>query len=273
MTAGGARTTRYRGEQGQAALLLLGLMAVLLVGALFLGSWGMALGARGKHQRAADLAAVSAARAMADAYPRLFEPPLLPDGAPNPRYLSLAAYERLGREAALQVGRRNGVPLSAADVRFPRSFAPTRVTVVARGAARLRVRGSHRRAGRIPLRARASAELAPGGGPGLPADAAGGGYHGPLAYRQGKPGHAPSRGVRCSGARAQVAPGHSHLLRSDVYPTALVASFTCLHAALRFRQRARWALTTGKVAGGGPRCESGRRSQLWRRLSASRRAC
>jgi hypothetical protein len=33
----------------------------------------MALGARGK--RAADLAAVSAARAMADAYPRLFEPP------------------------------------------------------------------------------------------------------------------------------------------------------------------------------------------------------
>jgi hypothetical protein len=120
------------GESGQAALLLLGVMAALLVGALFLGSWGLALGSRGKHQRAADLAAVSAARAMADVYPRLFEPPVLPDGAPNP----------------------------------PRS---------------------HRRAARIPVRARATAELAPDGGPSLPSSAGGGGYHGPLAYRQGKP--------------------------------------------------------------------------------------
>src|SRR3954466_6942940 len=99
-------------------------MAALLAGALFLGSWGLALGARGKHQRAADLAAVSAARAMADAYPRLFEPPVLPGGEPNPRHLSLAAYEQLGRDAALSVGRRNGVRLRAPDVRFPRSIAP-----------------------------------------------------------------------------------------------------------------------------------------------------
>jgi hypothetical protein len=175
------------GEPGQATLLLLGVMAALLVGALFLGSWGMALGARGKHQRAADLAAVSAARAMADAYPRLFEPPVLPDGAPNPRHLSLAAYEQLGRGAALQAGRRNGVRLRSADVRFPRSFAPTRVTVVARGAARLQVRDSRRRVGRIPVRGRATAELTPSGGPGLPSSASGGGYQGPLAYRQGKP--------------------------------------------------------------------------------------
>jgi hypothetical protein len=175
------------GEPGQATLLLLGVMAALLVGALFLGSWGMALGARGKHQRAADLAAVSAARAMADAYPRLFEPPVLPDGAPNPRHLSLAAYEQLGRGAALQAGRRNGVRLRSADVRFPRSFAPTRVTVMARGAARLQVRDSRRRVGRIPVRGRATAELTTSGGPGLPSSASGGGYHGPLAYRQGKP--------------------------------------------------------------------------------------
>src|SRR3954467_3782436 len=100
--------TRER-ERGQAAPLLLGVMAALLAGALFLGSWGLALGARGKHQRAADLAAVSAARAMADMSPRLFEPPLLPDGAPNPRYLSTAEYEQLARLAALRAGRRNGV--------------------------------------------------------------------------------------------------------------------------------------------------------------------
>src|SRR3954468_8690611 len=169
-----------RGESGQAALLLLGVMAALVVGALFLGSWGLALGARGKHQRAADLAAVSAARAMADAYPRLFGPPLLPDGAPNPRHLSLAAYEQLARGAALQAGRRNGVGLRPTDVRFPRSLAPTRVTVLARGEARLRP-------GRVPVRARATAELSASGGPGLPASAAGGGYHGPLESRRGKP--------------------------------------------------------------------------------------
>ena len=177
-----------RGERGQAALLLLGVMAVLLVGALVLGSWGMALGARGKHQRAADLAAVSAARAMADAYPRLFEPPLLPDGSPNPRHLSLGAYEQAGRAAAIQAGRRNGVRLRPVDVRFPRSFAPTRVTVIARGEARLRVAGSGRRPARLPVRARATAELtASARDPGLPANASGDGYHGPLAYRQGKP--------------------------------------------------------------------------------------
>ncbi|HEY1357425.1 MAG TPA: D-alanyl-D-alanine carboxypeptidase family protein [Thermoleophilaceae bacterium] len=167
-------------QRGQAALLLLGFMAALLAGALFLGSWGLALGARGKHQRAADLAAVSAARAMADAYPRLFEPPLLPDGAPNPRHLSVAEYEQLGRSAALGAGLGNGVRLRPADVRFPASFAPTRVTVLARGSARLRP-------GRVPVRARATAELSPNGGPGLPGSAAGGGYSGPLAYRQGKP--------------------------------------------------------------------------------------
>jgi hypothetical protein len=173
---------------GQATLLLLGAMAALLAGALLLGSWGMALGARGKHQRASDLAAVSAARAMADVYPRLFEPPVLPDGKPSPRHLSLAAYERLGRNAALEAGRRNGVRPRSADVRFPRSFAPTRVTVVARGEARVRVHGSRRRASRTPVRARATAELTPSGtGPGLLANASDGGYSGPLAYRQGKP--------------------------------------------------------------------------------------
>jgi D-alanyl-D-alanine carboxypeptidase-like protein len=175
-------------DSGQAALLLLGVMAALLVGALFLGALGNALGARGRHQRAVDLAAVSAARAMADVYPRLFEPPYLDDGAPNPRHLSLAAYRSLARRTAVAAARRNGVEIGAGEVSFPPgSFAPTRVTVVARGAARVRVEGSGR-AARIPVRARASAELAPTGrGPGLPEHAGGGGYSGPLAYRQGKP--------------------------------------------------------------------------------------
>ena len=49
------------GERGQASLLLFGLLA-LLAGTLILFGFGQALGARGKHQRAADLAAVSARR-------------------------------------------------------------------------------------------------------------------------------------------------------------------------------------------------------------------
>jgi hypothetical protein len=39
----------------------------------------------------------------------------------------------------------------------------------------------------VPIRARATAELLPGAGDALPAHASGGGYDGPLAYRQGKP--------------------------------------------------------------------------------------
>jgi Transglycosylase SLT domain/D-alanyl-D-alanine carboxypeptidase len=177
-----------RGESGQATLLLLGVMAALLAGALFLGALGNALGAKGRHQRGADLAAMSAARAMADAYPRLFEPALLENGEPNPRHLSLTAYTGLARRAAIRAGRRNRVRVRAADVRFPNgSFAPTRVTVRVRGRAEVRL-DRRRRARRIPVPARATAELAPGaGGPALPGQASGGGYSGPLAYRQGKP--------------------------------------------------------------------------------------
>jgi hypothetical protein len=64
-------------------------------------------------------------------------------------------------------------------------FAPTRVTVQVRGEARVRIGGNHR--GRVPVRASATAELSPGPGSAMPADASGGGYDGPLSYRQGKP--------------------------------------------------------------------------------------
>jgi hypothetical protein len=49
----------------------------------------------------------------------------------------------------------------------------------------VRVRGE--RHSRIPISASATAELSPGAGSGIPATASGGGYDGPLAYRQGKP--------------------------------------------------------------------------------------
>jgi hypothetical protein len=40
---------------------------------------------------------------------------------------------------------------------------------------------------RVPIRARATAEILPDAGAGGLSDASGGGYDGPLAYRQGKP--------------------------------------------------------------------------------------
>src|SRR5215207_3299666 len=118
-------------QEGQAALLLLGLLAALLAGAVVLFGFGQALGARGHAQRAADLSAVSAAQVMRRSFSRLFEPAVLEGGVRNPRHLSNAAYLALARAAALRGAVRNGVEGRGVEVTFPRSdLAPTRVTVV-----------------------------------------------------------------------------------------------------------------------------------------------
>ncbi len=114
-------------------MLLLGVAAALLAGTLFLVGFGQALGGKSAHQRGADLAAVSAALSMRDDYPRLFEPPVLPSGLPNPRHLSTVAYLARARRAAVRGGARNGIDLGAGDVTFPPGFAPVRVRVRARG--------------------------------------------------------------------------------------------------------------------------------------------
>ena len=175
-------------ERGQALPLVLGLVAVLLGGVLVLAAFGQALGGRSRHQRGADLAAVSAARVMRQDHPRLFEPAVLPNGQPNPRHLSTSAYLARARAAAVDGASRNGIRVRPRDVDFPGGgFAPTRVRVRVRGSVRVRIDGGRPR--RVPVRARAAAELSPADqdGLGLPAIGAGGGYEGPLAYRQGKP--------------------------------------------------------------------------------------
>ena len=168
------------GARGQASILLVGGLAGLLIGALVLGAVTRAVGREGAAQRAADLSALAAARAMREAYPRLFEPATA-GGRPNPLHLDRAAYLALGRSAALATAARNGA--EAGDVAFPdgSSFAPVRVRVAIRD--RIEVeRGSARRT--VGVRAAATAELAPLGPGGLPA---GGGYDGPLELRQGRP--------------------------------------------------------------------------------------
>jgi len=176
-------------ERGQASLMMLAVVAAVLVGAAVLFVFGNALGARGRHQRAADLAAISAAQVMRELYPRLFEPPFIEPDVPNPRHLEDGEYRERAVAAALRGAARNGLRLRASDVSFGGSgFAPTHVTVRVRGEAHVRTGAGHRSVLRIPVRARATAELMPDpDAGGLPDHASGGGYDGPLAYRQGKP--------------------------------------------------------------------------------------
>jgi soluble lytic murein transglycosylase-like protein len=183
---------RPAGQSGQAAILLLGVIAALFVGTLVLAGFGQALGAKGRHQRAADLAAMSAARVMRTAYPRLFEPAFLRPGVHNPRHLSVGRYVSLARAAAVRAVMRNGLRLDPGDVRFPEeSFAPVRVSVAVRGRGEVRLPGGAERArhARFPIAARATAEFVPTGTAlgALQSHASGGGYAGPLAYRMGKP--------------------------------------------------------------------------------------
>jgi hypothetical protein len=166
-------------DGGQASVLIVGALAALLVGVLVLGTVARGVAQEAAAQRAVDLAALAGARAMHEATPRLFEPPVI-DGRPNPRHLTRDGYLALARSAADRVAGANGV--GDPDVRFPDgdSFAPVRIRVAARELVEIR-RNEERREVRIEVVA--EAELAPTtGGP-----AAGGGYDGPLAHRQGKP--------------------------------------------------------------------------------------
>jgi hypothetical protein len=174
----------FRAQAGQASLMMLAVVGVLIAGGMLLFAFGNALGARGKYQRGADLAAIGAAQVMRELYPRLYEPPYLEPGVPNPRHLDAADYRASAVRAAVRGGRRNGVAVNATDVSFPHTdFAPTSVTVRVRGTARI----ERPRPAGIPVQARATAQLSPGAGAGFPGEASGAGYKGPLAYRQGKP--------------------------------------------------------------------------------------
>jgi soluble lytic murein transglycosylase-like protein len=173
--------SRLRDERGQAAVLLTGVMVLVALGAFVLGAVARGVAAHGRHQTAADLAALSGARAMRTAFPRLFEPPSL-DGRRNPRHLERSVYLALGAAAARDTARRNGA--RAVDVRFPdgREIAPVRIRVTVRDPAIVTAGGPSRQAAMSVV---AEAELAPPGGGGELAS--GGGYSGPLSYRQGKP--------------------------------------------------------------------------------------
>jgi hypothetical protein len=158
--------------------VLLGVAMALLVGALVLGAVARGVGAQSDEQRAADLAALAGARAMREAFPRMFEPAAL-RGRANPAHLEHDAYVERGRSAAMATARRNGARDVAVSFPDVATFAPVRIRVEVRDA--ITVADGQR----VAAGARAEAELAPPAGAAFPSAA--GEYRGPLALRQGKP--------------------------------------------------------------------------------------
>ena len=165
-------------------VLAIGGCLVLIATALALVAIAGAVTGKGRAQRAADLAAISAVRSMRDDLPQLLSPPRLPSGAPNPSHLAKSTYLARARDAALAAARQNEVDPGRLRIAFPdrSSFAPLRAKATL--VARLDV-GSGGSAVEASAEAEAAAPVSTVGGEG-PAIASGGGYSGPLVYRDGK---------------------------------------------------------------------------------------
>src|SRR5262245_14668352 len=193
--AGARRASPRRppSRRGQALPALLGAGLILILAALALAAIGGAATGRGRVQRAADLAALSAVRSMRDDVPRLLAPERLPDGTPNPRHISRSRYLDRARLAAVEAARRNRVDPARMRIAFPDVAADpplqARATVIAQMDPE-RLPGGERLPAqpRIRIEASAVAEASAPSGTwtGMPSMAEGGGYRGPLAYRDGE---------------------------------------------------------------------------------------
>jgi soluble lytic murein transglycosylase-like protein len=174
---------RIRNESGQALILALGGSLALIAAALVLVAIAGAVTGKGRAQRAADLVAISAVRSMRDDLPRLLSPPRLADGRPNPEHIDKAAYLARARAAALDAAGANEVDPARVVLRFPDadSFAPVRAKAAI--VARLRESGGHRIEASAVAEAAAPYGAATSGATGM---ATGGGYGGPLVFRDGE---------------------------------------------------------------------------------------
>jgi transglycosylase-like protein with SLT domain/D-alanyl-D-alanine carboxypeptidase-like protein/putative Flp pilus-assembly TadE/G-like protein len=180
-------------QRGQALPAVLGVGVVLILAALALAAIGAAVTGKGRVQRAADLAALSAARSMRDDIERLLAPARLPGGEPNPRHISRGEYLARARLAAIEAASRNGVDPGRLRITFPDSAhdPPLRARATLEGEIDpARLPGGERVAGTTPIRVLASAvaeaSLPATGWTGMPAQADGGGYSGALVYRDGE---------------------------------------------------------------------------------------
>ncbi|MFN8152498.1 MAG: transglycosylase SLT domain-containing protein [Solirubrobacterales bacterium] len=178
-------------ESGQALPAILGIAVLVVVLALILVAIGGAATAKGRLQRSADLAAMSAARSMRDDFSRLFVPALLADGSPNPAHLERSEYLARAEAEARRAADRNDLDPALVEVRFPdaSSMAPLQVRVAIEAEIDTAAPGGVDEGAETEVEA--EAEVTPPttslGAGSQPTMATGGGYSGPLAYRQGKP--------------------------------------------------------------------------------------
>jgi len=174
---------RWKGESGQALLLALGAALGLIVVALALVAIAGAVTGKGRAQRAADLVAISAVRSMRDDLDRLLSPSRLANGEPNPDHLAKAAYLARARAAGMATAFANDVDPKRVQIDFPDadSFAPVRAkTTIVAG---LREGDGERVEASALAEAAAPYGAAAGGVTGM---ASGGGYGGPLVFRDGE---------------------------------------------------------------------------------------
>lgn len=179
----------HENQRGQAAILLVTGCLVVFTGLAVFAQYGTAFVARGRVQSAADNAAVAAARSMNRGYPRLMTPAVLADGTPNPAHITRWQYLGDARSAAIRTAAASGVGANSVRVEFSSDPAPTEVSVELRRDHEVSPPGGGETRA-VELRTRAKARLRFSIGPmpaAAPATASGGGYSGPLAYRQGKP--------------------------------------------------------------------------------------
>jgi hypothetical protein len=220
-----------RREDGQALLLALGGALALIVAALALVAIAGAVTGKGRAQRAADLAAISAARSMRDDLPRLLAPPTLPNGLPNPTHVAKSEYLARSRGAGFDAARANGVDAGRLKIVFPdaRTFAPVRVRTVVTGSLDLSGAGAAGASAGVEASAVAEAAAPTNSSAGsMPTTASGGGYSGPLVYRTGE-GMRPD--VAAAFDRMASAAAHAGLtlavssgFRSDAEQAALFAA-------------------------------------------------
>ena len=115
-----------QGEDGQVLPLAVGGCFVLIAGALALVAIAGAVTGKGRAQRAADLAAISAARSMRDDLPRLLSPPTLPNGLPNPAHMEKAGLPLEGSGGGILGGEGERGRSSLACGSHSRTCSPSR---------------------------------------------------------------------------------------------------------------------------------------------------
>jgi len=165
-------------DRAQVTPLALGAAFLIVFSAVGLAALAGAVTGKARVQRATDLAALASARSMRDDLPRLLAPPTLPNGLPNPAHLPRVRYLGRARLAAVRTATVNGARVPGTAVSFPDAAATVPIRTVVRTRAGL--------AGRRSVVVEAEARLSVVSGiTGIPV-AAGGGYRGPLAVRQGE---------------------------------------------------------------------------------------